>query len=58
VEILRQDLNIARFFTPYVDGLYRRGDAAVFVSRGIGTIGLPARIGAPPEINLLRLSRG
>ena len=58
VEILRQDLNIARFFTPYVDGLYRRGDAAIFVSRGIGTIGLPARIGAPPEVNLLRLSRG
>jgi predicted MPP superfamily phosphohydrolase len=57
VEILRQDLNIARFFTPYVDGLYRRDQAAVFVSRGIGTIGLPARIGAPPEVNLLRLCR-
>ena len=58
VEILRQDLNIARFFTPYVDGLYRRGEEAIFVSRGIGTIGLPARIGAPPEVNLLRLCRG
>jgi len=58
VEILHQDLNIARFFTPYIDGLYRRGDAAIFVSRGIGTIALPARIGAPPEVNLLRLSRG
>lgn len=57
VEILGQDLNIARFFTPYVDGLYRRDYAAVFVSRGIGTIGLPARIGAPPEVNLLRLCR-
>ena len=58
VEILRQDLNVARFFTPYVDGLYRRGDASIFVSRGIGTIALPARIGAPPEVNLLRLCRG
>lgn len=57
VEILREDLNIARFFTPYVDGLYRRNDAAVFVSRGIGTIGLPMRLGAPPEVNLLRLCR-
>ncbi|HEY2845035.1 MAG TPA: metallophosphoesterase [Bryobacteraceae bacterium] len=57
VEILRQDLNIARFFTPYVDGLYRRGDAAAFVSRGIGTIALPVRLGAPPEVNLLRLCR-
>ncbi|MCU1334745.1 MAG: metallophosphoesterase [Bryobacterales bacterium] len=57
VEILTQDLNIARFFTPYVDGLYRRDRAAIFVSRGIGTIGLPARLGAPPEVNLLRLCR-
>jgi predicted MPP superfamily phosphohydrolase len=58
MEILRQDVNVARFFTPYVAGLYRRGDAAVFVSRGIGTIALPARLGAPPEVNLLRLCRG
>lgn len=57
IEILRQDLNIARFFTPYVDGLYNRDGAAVFVSRGIGTIALPARLGAPPEVNLLRLCR-
>ncbi len=57
VEILHQDLNVARFYTPYVDGLYRRDDAAVFVSRGIGTIGLPVRLGAPPEVNLLRLCR-
>jgi hypothetical protein len=119
VEILHQDLNIARFFTPYVDGQYRllrgREDAwsapdfpfearqleapppqrkaaasdspppqgglgllwgsavvaassapvearlenssAIFVSRGIGTIGLPARIGAPPEVALLHLCR-
>lgn len=57
VEILRQDLNIGRFFTPYVDGLYRHDGAAVFVSRGIGTIALPARLGAPPEVNLLRLCR-
>ncbi len=57
VEILREDLNVARFFTPYVDGLYRRDGRAIFVSRGIGTIGLPARLGAPPEVALLRLCR-
>jgi predicted MPP superfamily phosphohydrolase len=57
VEILREDLNIARFFTPYVDGLYRQGNQSVFVSRGIGTIGMPARLGAPPEVALLRLCR-
>lgn len=57
VEILHRDLSFARFFTPYVDGLYRRDQAAIFVSRGIGTIALPARLGAPPEVNLLRLCR-
>ncbi|MEO7654029.1 MAG: metallophosphoesterase, partial [Bryobacteraceae bacterium] len=55
VEILHQTLNVARFITPYVYGQYRLGSAALYVSRGIGTIGLPVRIGAPPEISLLRL---
>jgi uncharacterized protein len=57
VEILHQDLNVARFFTPYVDGLYTRDASAIFVSRGIGTIGMPARLGAPPEVALIRLCR-
>jgi hypothetical protein len=57
VEILGQDLNVARFYTPYVDGLYRENGSAVFVSRGIGTIGMPARLGAPPEVALIRLWR-
>lgn len=55
VEILRQDLNIARFFTPYVDGLYQKDGSSIFVSRGIGTIALPTRLGAPPEVALLKL---
>src|SRR5439155_22145304 len=60
VEILSQSLNIARFLTPYVYGSYSQGRpsgaaAALYVSRGIGTIGIPVRIGAPPEITLLRL---
>ena len=57
VEILDQSINPARFFTPYVYGLYRKGNAAAYVTRGIGTIGIPARIGAPPEISLLRLRK-
>jgi predicted MPP superfamily phosphohydrolase len=57
VEILNTDLNPGHFYTPYVDGVYRRGPAAVFVSRGIGTIAIPARIGAPPEVALVRLCR-
>jgi predicted MPP superfamily phosphohydrolase len=57
VEILDQALNPARFFTRYVYGLYRIGRSATYVTRGIGTIGVPARIGAPPEISLLRLRK-
>jgi predicted MPP superfamily phosphohydrolase len=55
VEILHQNLNVVRFFTPFTYGLYRLGPAALWVTRGIGTVGVPARIGAPPEIALLRL---
>jgi predicted MPP superfamily phosphohydrolase len=57
VEILDHSINPARFFTPYVYGLYRSETAAVYVTRGIGTIGLPTRIGAPPEISVLRLRK-
>jgi predicted MPP superfamily phosphohydrolase len=56
-EILRQDLNVARFFTHYVDGLYRKDGSSIFVSRGIGTIAVPSRLGAPPEVALLKLCR-
>lgn len=56
-ELLGADLNVARFFTPYVDGLYQKDGSAIFVSRGIGTIGVPARLGAPPEVALLKLCR-
>jgi len=55
VEILHQHVNVARFFTPFVQGLYRHGDSSVYVSNGLGTIGVPVRLGAPPEVSVLRL---
>jgi uncharacterized protein len=57
VEILRQTLNVVRFFTPYVAGLYRQDGRSCYVTAGIGTIGMPVRLGAPPEVTLLRLRR-
>jgi uncharacterized protein len=54
-EILHQHLNVARYFTPYVRGLYRHEQSSAYVSTGLGTIGVPVRIGAPPEISVLRL---
>ena len=40
---------------PYLAGLYRRGDAQLYVSRGTGFWGPPMRVFAPAEITLLRL---
>jgi predicted MPP superfamily phosphohydrolase len=55
VEILDQSLNPARFMTPYVYGPYQINNAAAYVTRGVGSVGVPVRIGAPPEIAVLRL---
>lgn len=56
-EILSPVLNPAKMLTPFVRGLYRDGDRACYVTRGIGTLGVPARLGARPEITLLTLKR-
>lgn len=55
VEILDQPLNVARFYTPFVYGLYTQGKSSIYVSRGVGTVGVPVRLGAPPEVSLIRL---
>jgi predicted MPP superfamily phosphohydrolase len=63
----------ASLVTPFVAGLYRlplgsegRGDgvtshprtsAFLYVNRGLGTFGLPVRLGMPPEITVLTLRR-
>ena len=57
VEIAEQWVNAARFSTPFVAGRYTLGDSNLYVSRGIGTVNLPMRIGALPEVTLLRLHR-
>jgi len=55
VEYLNQHLNLARFITPYVYGTYQKESSHLYVTRGIGTVGVPARIGATPEVALIRL---
>jgi predicted MPP superfamily phosphohydrolase len=46
-----------RFYTPYTYGLYTEGPSSIFVTRGIGTVGVPARLGAPSEVALIRLAK-
>jgi hypothetical protein len=57
MEIFDQAITPARFLTPYVYGLFRSGASAAYVTRGIGTLGIPVRLGAPPEIAVLRLRK-
>lgn len=55
VEILGDSANFARFYTPYIYGRYEREGRNIYVSRGLGTVGVPARVGAPPEVSLIKL---
>jgi predicted MPP superfamily phosphohydrolase len=49
----------ARFLNEfkYLRGLYERAGTQLYVSRGTGVVGLPIRLGARPEIAVLRLRR-
>ncbi len=47
-----------RLITKYVMGHFQRGDSQLYVSRGIGVVGVPIRVFAPPEIELFTLRRG
>ena len=48
---------IARARFPIVEGLGRRQNSSIFVSRGIGTVYVPVRINCPPEVALVTLQR-
>jgi len=55
VELLGTNFNIAGVHTPYTKGLYTLQTSSIYVNSGLGTIGIPVRIGVPPEITLIRL---
>jgi len=48
---------VARARFPIVQGLGRRNNSSIFVSRGIGTVYVPVRINCPPEVALITLQR-
>ena len=48
--------SLADLRTPYAQGLFRKSDSCLYVSRGIGTTFIPVRLNAPPEITLLNLT--
>jgi uncharacterized protein len=55
VPFLATRWNLSRLTYRYTAGLYREGQAQLYVSPGLGTTGIPMRLGAPPEITVIRL---
>lgn len=55
LDLFGTKLTPAALVSPYVSGKYKLGDALMYVSRGIGTVGLPIRVNCPPEVTLFTL---
>jgi len=45
----------SQYFYPRWNGLYSEGNQFLYVNRGLGVLGVPFRIGMPPEITVIRL---
>ncbi len=57
IGIPNTQISFARVLSPYVAGLYRHNGQVLYVNRGLGTVGVPLRIGVPPEITVIRLRK-
>jgi predicted MPP superfamily phosphohydrolase len=57
LEFISPEIAPSRLVTPYVAGWFQRPGGQLYVNRGIGTIFVPIRIGAPPEITVFELKR-
>ncbi len=55
VALAGKNLNIVDLVTPYTKGLYQNAGSSLYVNSGLGTIGVPVRLGSPPEITLIHL---
>jgi uncharacterized protein len=45
----------AKYSYPRWYGLYREGDMQLYVNRGLGVLGIPVRVGMPPEVTIITL---
>ncbi len=57
LEFISPEIAPSRLVTPYVAGWFQKPGGQLYVNRGIGTIFIPIRIGAPPEITVYSLTR-
>jgi predicted MPP superfamily phosphohydrolase len=58
LEFVSPQIAPSRLITPYVAGWFEKPGGQLYVNRGIGTVFVPIRLGAPPEITLFELKRG
>jgi predicted MPP superfamily phosphohydrolase len=57
VELLGYDIAPSKIVSPYICGLYRHEQSQMYLSRGLGTTGVPIRLNARPEITEITLVR-
>lgn len=55
VDLFGAKVTPAALVSPYISGKYKLGNSLMYVSRGVGTIGLPIRVNCPPEITIFTL---
>jgi uncharacterized protein len=57
LEFIHKNLSPSRLITDYVRGWFSKSGGQLYVNRGIGTFGVPIRMGASPEITVFELVR-
>jgi predicted MPP superfamily phosphohydrolase len=55
LELLGSNINVVDLVTPFTKGDYHIDQSSLYVNSGLGTIGPPVRLGAPPEVTLITL---
>ncbi len=50
-----RNFNVADLVTPFTKGEYHINGSSLYVNAGLGTIGVPVRLGSPPEVTLITL---
>jgi predicted MPP superfamily phosphohydrolase len=55
LKLLGRNINVADLVTPFTKGIYQIGKSSLYVNSGLGTIGVPVRLGSPPEVTLITL---
>jgi uncharacterized protein len=58
LESAHRGLALGRWEFPSLPGWFEKAGSQLYVNRGIGTIGVPIRLGSRPEITVFELVRG